>query len=184
MESEHVTGGVSAGASLDLAVPASAASPYAQTLLACHLAAARRAGIMLHAMATQADVRRIALSFAGTEEAKDRFAFSVRSKDKLKGFAWVWMERVTPKKPRVANPSVLAVRVANLAEKDLLISAEPRKFFTEPHYNGFPAVLVRLEAVTVKDLAVLLAAAWQSQAPAKPSTKRRKSVKTSRRFKR
>jgi hypothetical protein len=48
-------------------------------------------------MATRADVRRIALSFPETEEASDRFAFSVRNKGKLKGFAWVWLERVTPK---------------------------------------------------------------------------------------
>jgi hypothetical protein len=105
------------------------------------------------------------LSFPETEEASDRFAFSVRNKGKLKGFAWVWLERVTPKKARVPNPGVLAVRVPNLAHKDLMIAAEPAKFFTEPHYNGFPAVLVRLEAVTVADLRVLLADAWRCQAP-------------------
>jgi hypothetical protein len=43
-------------------------------------------------MATQADVRRIALSLPAAEQVADRFAFSVRSKGKLKGFAWVWME--------------------------------------------------------------------------------------------
>ena len=117
-------------------------------------------------MATQADVRRIALSFAETEEGKDHFAFSVRSKGKLKGFVWVWMERVTPKKPRVANPGVIAVRVPSLVDKDLLISAEPTKFFTEPHYDGFPAVLVRLSAVKVADLRPLIAEAWRCQAPA------------------
>ena len=46
-----------------------------------------------------------------------------------------------------------------------LLAAEPAKFFTEPHYNGFPAVLVRLEAVTVADLKRLLADAWRCQAP-------------------
>ena len=117
-------------------------------------------------MAAQADVRRIALSFPATEEGSDRFAFSVRNKDKLKGFAWVWMERTQPKKPRVPNPGVLAVRVANLAQKDLLLSVDRAKFFTEPHYNGFPAVLVRLDAVTVADLEVLLEEAWRCQAPA------------------
>jgi hypothetical protein len=116
-------------------------------------------------VATQADVRRIALSLPETEEASDRFAFSVRNKDKLKGFAWVWLERVTPKKARVPNPGVLAVRVPNLAHKDLMVSTEPAKFFTEPHYNGFPAVLVRLDAVSVADLRVLLADAWRCQAP-------------------
>jgi hypothetical protein len=116
-------------------------------------------------MVTRADVRRIALSFPETEEAPDRFAFSVRVKDKPKGFAWVWMERVTPKKPRVANPSVLAVRVANLGERDALLSAEPAKFFTEPHYAGFPAVLVRLAEVSVADMRELLRGAWRTQAP-------------------
>jgi hypothetical protein len=117
-------------------------------------------------MATQAAVRRIALSFPETEEAEDRFAFSVRNKGKLKGFVWVWRERVEPKKPRVSNPGVIAVRVANLGQKDLLISADPVKFFTEPHYNGFPAVLVRLKAVSVADLKMLIEEAWRCQAPA------------------
>jgi len=117
-------------------------------------------------MATQADVRRIALSLPETEEGKDRFGFSVLNKGKSKGFAWVWMERTDPKKPRVANPGVLAVRVANNAQKDLIIASDSTKFFTEPHYNGFPAVLVRLKAVTVADLKLLLAEAWRCQAPA------------------
>ena len=117
-------------------------------------------------MASQADARRIALSFPEAEEGDDRFAFSVRNKDKLKGFAWVWMERIQPKKPRVANPAVLAVRVANEGQKEALISAEPTKFFTEPHYNGFPAVLVRLAEVNATQLRVLLEEAWRCQAPA------------------
>jgi hypothetical protein len=101
-----------------------------------------------------------------TEEAEGRFAFSVRHKGKLKGFAWVWMERIVVKKPRVANPSVLAVRVSSLAEKDMMISAEPAKFFTEPHYNGFPAVLVRLAEVRGPELRELIVEAWRCQAPA------------------
>src|SRR5678815_2845531 len=120
-------------------------------------------------MATQADVRRIALSLPETEEGSDRFGFSVRNKGKSKGFAWVWMERIDPKKPRVANPGVIAVRVANNAQKDLIIASDAKKFFTEPHYNGFPAVLVRLAAVTVADLKVLIAEAWRCQAPATAS---------------
>lgn len=131
-------------------------------------------------MATQADVRRIALSLPETEEGSDHFAFSVRNKGKSKGFAWVWMERIDPKKPRVANPGVIAVRVANNAQKDLIIASDAKKFFTEPHYNGFPAVLVRLRAVTVTDLKVLLAEAWRCQAPAallKPKAPSRKSGK-------
>ena len=116
-------------------------------------------------MATQADVRRIALSLPAAEQVRGRFAFSVRAKGKLKAFVWVWMERVVPKKPRVPNRGVLAVRVANVAERERLLAAEPAKFFTEPHYEGFPAVLVRLEAVTAADLKRLLTNAWRCQAP-------------------
>ena len=116
-------------------------------------------------MATRDDVRRIAVSLPGTEEARNHFAFEVRNKGKLKGFAWVWMERVMPKKPRVPNPGVIAVRVPNLAHKDLMVSLEPVKFFTEPHYEGFPAVLVRLDAVSIAELKVLLEDAWRCQAP-------------------
>jgi hypothetical protein len=127
-------------------------------------------------MATQADVRRIALALPDVEETAGRFAFSVMNKGKAKGFVWVWMERTIPKKPRVPNPKVLAVRVANLGQKDALLAAEPAKFFTEPHYNGFPAVLVRLEAVTAADLKVLIAEAWRCQAPEQSAStaKRRK----------
>ena len=88
-------------------------------------------------MATQADVRRIALSLPETEEALSHFVFSVRNNGKLKGFVWVWMERIAPKKARVPQPNVIAVRVASLDDKDFLLSLDPAKFFTEPHYNGF-----------------------------------------------
>jgi hypothetical protein len=123
-------------------------------------------------MATQTDVRRIALSLPEVEEAADRFAFSVRNKGKLKGFVWVWLERVTPRKARVPQPAVIAVRVANLGHKEALLSADPAKFFTEPHYNGFPAVLVRLDAVSVADLEVLITDAWRCQAPKELVAKR------------
>ena len=96
-------------------------------------------------MATQADVRRIALSLPDTEEAPNHFAFSVRNRGKLKGF--------------------VAVRVANLSDKDVLLALDPEKFFTEPHYNGFPAVLVRLPAVTARELRPIITEAWRCQAP-------------------
>ena len=116
-------------------------------------------------MATQADVRRIALSFPGAQEGKDRFAFFVMDKGKPKGFAWVWLDRPEPKKARVPNPNVLAVRVANNAQKDLMVALDQKKFFTEQHYNGYPAILVRLKEVTVADLRVLLEEAWRCRAP-------------------
>jgi len=114
-------------------------------------------------MATQADVRRIALSLPGAEEggAHSQFAFSVRRKGKAKGFVWVWMERVDPKKPRVPQPKVLAARVPTLAAKEALIVRDPTKFFTEPHYEGFPAVLVRLPEISVTELRAVIATAWK-----------------------
>ena len=116
-------------------------------------------------MADQSDVRRVALSLPGTREAEDRFAFSVENKGKQKGFAWVWAERVEPKKPRVPRPDVLAVRVADRHEKEALLAADDAKFFTEPHYNGFPAVLVRLPAIGADELTELIIDAWRCQAP-------------------
>jgi hypothetical protein len=116
-------------------------------------------------MANQQTVRCIALALPGTREGTDRFAFSVENKGKHKGFAWAWNERVEPRKPRVPRADVLAVRVANNDEKSALLAGDPEKFFTEPHYNGFPAVLVRLPAVTAAELRKLLADAWRCQAP-------------------
>jgi len=124
-------------------------------------------------------VRRIALSLGGTVEAPNHFAFSVLNKGKLKGFVWVWMERLTPKKPRVPQPQVIAVRVASLQDKDFLLSLDATKFFTEPHYNGFPAVLVRLPAITVRELRPIIAEAWRCQAPKQEEpTKVKRRVKT------
>jgi hypothetical protein len=116
-------------------------------------------------MATQADVRPIALSLPATEEAADRFAFAVRAGAKAKGYAWVWQERVDPERPRVPCPGVLAVRVSCDAEKQALLALDEARFFTEPHYDGFPAVLVRLARVDRAELRRLLTNAWRCQAP-------------------
>jgi hypothetical protein len=93
-------------------------------------------------MASQADVRRIALSLPETAE-EGGFHFIVAGK----GFAWTWMQRVEPKRPRVANREVIAVRVANELEKQALLSLDREVFFIEPHYEGYHVVLVRLPAI-------------------------------------
>jgi hypothetical protein len=110
-------------------------------------------------MATQADVRRIALSMPATTE-EGGFHFSVAGK----GFAWSWMERIEPKRPRVANREVIAVRVANELEKQALLSLDGDVFFTEPHYDGYPAVLVRLPAIELGLLEKVLTDAWRTRA--------------------
>jgi hypothetical protein len=116
-------------------------------------------------MADQGDVRRIALALPETSEEAGRFAFSVLNRGKQKGFVWSWLERVEPKKARVPRDDVVAVRVADQEEKELLLAADPAKFFTEPHYNGYPAVLVRLPAIGVEELEGLIVEAWRCQAP-------------------
>jgi hypothetical protein len=116
-------------------------------------------------MATRSEVRKIALAFPEVKEKDGHFAFEVLNGEKYRGFAWVWMERVHPKKPRVPNPEVLAVRVPNLDAKEILLMADERKFFTEPHYDGFPAVLVRLREIGRAELRELLKQAWATQAP-------------------
>jgi hypothetical protein len=138
-------------------------------------------------MATQADVRRIALSLPGAEEVPGRFAFSVRNKDKLKGFAWVWLERIDPKKARVPQPKALAVRTASLDDRDFLLGLDGKKFFTEPHYAGYPAILIRLPGITVRELRPIITEGWRCMAPkgaepdAKPKTKPKTKSKSTRR---
>ena len=116
-------------------------------------------------MADLNDVQRIVLLLPETTLDNDRIAFSVNNKGKRKGIAWVWMERLHPKKARVPNLNVIAIRVHDLAEKDMLLAAHPSTLFTEPHYNGFPAVLVRLAVVDVDELEELILNAWRCQAP-------------------
>jgi hypothetical protein len=116
-------------------------------------------------MANQQDVRRLALSLPATMEGEEHFAFAVLNKGEQKGFAWVWLERIDPKKPRVPNPEVLAVRVGDRAEKEMLLASDQAKFFTEPHYDSFPAVLVRLAAIDEDELLELLTDAWRCMAP-------------------
>ena len=120
---------------------------------------------MIVGMATHDDVRRMAGRLPGAVEGAGRFAFEGEVKGKMKGFLWSWAERLDPKKARVINDSVLAVSVPNLEAKELLLASDPDKFFTEPHYNGYPAVLVRLEAIASEELEELILEAWRTKAP-------------------
>ena len=110
-------------------------------------------------MADFEDVRAIALSLP--ETAEDNDAFSVVGK----GFVWPWRERVHPKKKKVKRFDVVALRTDGVAEKETLIKSDPEKFFTEDHYNGYAAVLLRLGAVDADELRELLTDAWRVQAP-------------------
>jgi hypothetical protein len=79
-------------------------------------------------------------------------------------FAWAWLEHVEPKKARVASRDVISVRTAGEFEKHDLLSLDPEVFFTEPHYDGFPAVQVRLNSIDPALLAEVLRLAWESRA--------------------
>jgi hypothetical protein len=102
-------------------------------------------------MATETDVREIALGLPETEERPSYGTPGFRVKDRL--FA------------RIREHGVLLVWCADEAEKDFLIRAEPEKFFTIPHYDGYARVLVRLGAVERDELAELLTDAWRARAP-------------------
>ncbi|MGO9082424.1 MAG: hypothetical protein ACLQDY_25920 [Streptosporangiaceae bacterium] len=116
-------------------------------------------------MPGQDDVRRLALELPGVVEATDHFGFFVPGGTRPRGFAWAWRERTGPKKARVESPGMLAVRAVGKDAKERLLASDTAKVFTEPHYNRFPAVLVRLQAIDPDGLQDLLAQAWTCMAP-------------------
>ncbi|MBA2460309.1 MAG: MmcQ/YjbR family DNA-binding protein [Actinobacteria bacterium] len=65
------------------------------------------------------------------------------------------------------GPDALVLRVSDLGEREALLQGEPETFFSTPHYDGHPYVLVRLESIDPTELAELLEEAWRIGAPAK-----------------
>ena len=63
------------------------------------------------------------------------------------------------------DPDALVLRVTDLGEREALLQGQPEAFFSTPHYDGHPYVLVRLEAVDRADLAELIEEAWRLRAP-------------------
>jgi hypothetical protein len=119
-----------------------------------------RTGRTVVEMATPADVRRILAGRPETAEGPDPLRFRVAGKP----VCWPWLERVAGATRRVPNPDVLAVRVTGEDRKQDLLSIDAGVIFTEPHYDGYPAVLVRLSAIDVGLLTELLDDAWRHQA--------------------
>ena len=66
-----------------------------------------------------------------------------------------------------AGGDILGVRVSDEGVKFALIADEPRVYFTTPHFDGYPAVLVKLAEIEAADLAELIIEAWLTQAPRK-----------------
>jgi hypothetical protein len=63
------------------------------------------------------------------------------------------------------NPDALVMRVLDLADREALLKGEPEVYFSTPHYDGYPVVLVRLERIGHEALAELIEDAWRLQAP-------------------
>jgi hypothetical protein len=118
-------------------------------------------------MASWDDVRRIALALPkATEDASRRGQLSWRVRDKL--FVW---ERPLGKKDLLAlredAPSgpILGARVEHLGAKEALLADDPGVFFTTPHFDGYPAILIRLDAIGLDDLKEAVVEAWLARAP-------------------
>ncbi len=60
---------------------------------------------------------------------------------------------------------ILGVRVPDEGVKFALIAEEPALYFTTPHFDGYPAVLVKLAAIDERGLRELIVEAWLTQAP-------------------
>jgi hypothetical protein len=117
-------------------------------------------------MATWDDVQRLALALPETSERMSRDLRQWRVKDKH--FVW---ERPLRRADREAlgdsapDGPILGARVENLMAKEALLADDPDVYFTTPHFDGYPAILVRLENIAPDDLQELVTEAWLVQAP-------------------
>jgi len=117
-------------------------------------------------MADWDDVRRIALALPETNERPSRGNAFWRVRDK--GFVWERPLRQTDLAAlgdAAPDGPILGVRVEHLGAKEALLADPSGVFFTTPHFDGYPAVLVRLDAIARDELEELIAEAWLCRAP-------------------
>ena len=116
-------------------------------------------------------LRQLVAAIPGTRDdsSDSRLAFGCGER----GFAWTFMQRDAPRQPRWPNLEVLAISCP-LETKAFLIEAAPDIYFDDPHYNGFPAVLTRLNVIGEEELSERLAAAVAYQMSRPPKRKRTK----------
>ena len=117
-------------------------------------------------MPTWEEVRRIALALPETSERLSRERCQWRVKDKL----FVWERPLRPPDLKALGdgaPSgpILGARVEHLGAKEALLADDPAVFFTTPHFDGYPAVLVRLDRIALDELEELIVDAWLARAP-------------------
>lgn len=124
-------------------------------------------------MATIDDVREIALALPGVEERTGGHTGEPAWRLKSGQIAWVRGPRGTDLRQLESlgrswpDGVVLGVRVASLEEKEALLAAEPDVLFSIPHFDGYPGLLVRLDAIARDRLAEIIADAWLLRAPAR-----------------
>jgi hypothetical protein len=114
------------------------------------------------------DVRRIALGFPGTSEDSIYDGWRCWRIGKKKSFAWERpLSKTDVKALGAAAPEgpILAVRTEDLEMKEALLRSDPAVYFTTPHFQGYPAVLIRLEVIRLPALLEVLLAAWAAGAP-------------------
>jgi hypothetical protein len=112
------------------------------------------------------DVRRIALGLPETSERTSHGHASWCVRDK--GF--VWERPLRPSDLRAlgnAAPAgpILGARVEHAGAKEALLADDPDIYFTTPHFDGYPAILVRLDNIGVDELEELIVEAWLARAP-------------------
>jgi hypothetical protein len=117
-------------------------------------------------VASWEDVRRFALALPETSEhtSRDHAFWRVRRR----GFVWERPLRTTDLAALGnAAPSgpILGARVEHLVAKEALLASDPELFFTIPHFDGYAAVLVRLERIAARDLHEVVVEAWLAVAP-------------------
>ena len=117
-------------------------------------------------MASWEDVRRIALDLPETDEGTTHGNRSWRVKEK--GFVWERpLRRGDLEALGNAAPDgpILGARVENEMAKEALVANDPDVFFTTPHFNGYPAILIQLDHISVEDLTEVIVEAWLAKAP-------------------
>jgi hypothetical protein len=63
------------------------------------------------------------------------------------------------------DPDALVMRVIDLGEREALLQGQPDVFYSTPHYDGYPYVLIRLDVVDPIELSELIEDAWRLRAP-------------------
>ena len=118
-------------------------------------------------MATWDDVSNIATALPETTRSDSRLREWA-----VAGKMFIWERPLRKSDLRALGDAapdgpILGVRVADEGVKFALIADDPGVFFTTPHFDGYSAILVRLDQISVDDLQELLVEAWLLRAPKK-----------------